>query len=123
MRKIKAKLRDVSYSSAVGSLMYIMVYTWPDLAHAMNVVSGFMGNLGKAHWVVVKWMFKYLRGSLCTGLVYGGAGNEIEAKILGYSDVEYAVDQDRRRSTTGYVFKIWDATASWKASLQHVVIL
>jgi len=55
MRKIKAKMRDVSYSSAVGSLMYNMV---------------------------------------C-----------------------------RRRSTTGYVFKIWDATVSWKASLQHVVAL
>ena len=123
MRKIKAKMRDVSYSSAVGSLMYNMVCTRPDLAHAMSVVSWFMENLGKAHWGAVKWMFKYLRGSLSSGLVYGGAEKEIEAKILGYFDVDYAADQDRRRSTTGYVFKIWDVTVSWKVSLQHVVAL
>ena len=46
-------------------------------------------------------MFKYLRGSLGIGLVYGGAKKEIEAKILGYFDADYAPDQDRRRSTTG----------------------
>ena len=89
----------------------------------MSVVSWFMANLGKAHWGAVKWMFEYLRGSLGTCLVYGGAGQEIEAKILGYSDANYAADQDRRRSTTGYVFKIWDVTVSWKVILQHVVAL
>jgi len=67
-------------------------------------------------------MVKYLRGLLGTSLIYGEAGQEIEAKILGYFDANYAADQDRRRSTTGYVFKIWDATMSWKASLQHVTL-
>lgn len=45
----KAKKRDVPYSSAVGSLMYNMVCTRPNLAHAMSVVSQFMANPGKAH--------------------------------------------------------------------------
>ena len=82
-----------------------------------------MSNPGKAHWGVVKWMFKYLRGSLGTGLVYGGVWKELEAKILGYSDADYAANQTRRRSTTGYVFKVWDAIVSWKAILQYVVAL
>ena len=91
----KAEMRNVPYSSAVGSLMYSMVYARPDLAHAMSVVSRFMANPGKAHGGAIKWMFKYLRGSLGTGLVYGGAGKELEAKILGYSDANYAANQDR----------------------------
>ena len=92
----KAEMRNVPYSSATGSLIYNMVCTRLDLAHVMSVVSRFMANLGKAHWGMVKWVFKYLRGSLGTGLVYGGAGKEIEAKILGYSDADYAADMDRR---------------------------
>ena len=68
--------------------------------------------VGKVHWGAIKWMFKYLKGSLGTGLVYGGAEKGIETKTLGYSDADYAADQDRRRPTTGYVFKTWNATVS-----------
>jgi ATP-binding cassette subfamily B (MDR/TAP) protein 1 len=39
----------VSYSSAVGSLMYVMVCSRPDLSHAMSLVSRYMANPGKEH--------------------------------------------------------------------------
>jgi ATP-binding cassette subfamily B (MDR/TAP) protein 1 len=48
----------VPYSSAIGSLMYAMVCSRPDLAHAMSVVSRYMVNLGKEHWNAVQWIFK-----------------------------------------------------------------
>eukprot|EP00253_Pinus_taeda_P022579 PITA_22579 len=51
------------YSSAVGSLMYAMVCTRPDIAHAMGVLSRFMSKLGKEHWTKVKWVSTYLRGT------------------------------------------------------------
>ena len=37
----------IPYSSAVGSLMYSMVCTRPDIAHVVGVVSSYMNNLGK----------------------------------------------------------------------------
>lgn len=40
----------IPYSSAVGSLMYAMVYTMPDISHAVRMVSRFLSNLGKDHW-------------------------------------------------------------------------
>jgi hypothetical protein len=40
----------VPYSNAVGSLMYTMVCSRPDLSHALSVVSRFMANPGKEHW-------------------------------------------------------------------------
>jgi hypothetical protein len=43
----------VPYSSVVGSLMYAMVCSHPDLAHAMSVVSRYMANPGKERWNVV----------------------------------------------------------------------
>ena len=39
----------VPYASAVGSLMYVMVCTRPDIAHAVGVVTRYMANPGKAH--------------------------------------------------------------------------
>ena len=44
------EMREIPYSSAVGSLMYNMVCTWLDLAHAMSVISRFMANPRKTHW-------------------------------------------------------------------------
>nr|GFC66172.1 retrovirus-related Pol polyprotein from transposon TNT 1-94 [Tanacetum cinerariifolium] len=55
------KMDSVKYASAVGSLMYAMVCTRPDLAHAFGVVSWFLSNPGKKYWEAVKWIFRYLR--------------------------------------------------------------
>ena len=56
-------MAKVPYSSVVGSLMYAMVCTRPDIAHAVGVVSRFLKNPGKEHWKAVKWILMYLRGS------------------------------------------------------------
>nr|GEV48213.1 putative polyprotein [Tanacetum cinerariifolium] len=52
-------MKTVPYSSVVGSLMYAMVCTRPDLAHTVSVVSRFMANPGKAHWKAVKWILQW----------------------------------------------------------------
>jgi hypothetical protein len=53
-------MSKVPYLSVVGSLMYVMVFTRPDIAHAVGVVSRCTNNLGKEHWVAVKWILRYL---------------------------------------------------------------
>ena len=62
----------VPYASAVSSLMYAMVYTRPNIAHAVGVLSKFMSKLGKEHWTAVKRVFRYLRGASDYGLCYQG---------------------------------------------------
>ena len=49
-------MEKVPYTNLVGSIMYIMVCTRPDLCQAVSVVSRFMGNPGIEHWKAVKWM-------------------------------------------------------------------
>ena len=56
-------MSKVPYASAVGSLMYEMVYTRADIAHAVGVVSRYMNNPGKENWMAVKWILRYLRGA------------------------------------------------------------
>ena len=59
----KDTMKDVPYASAVGSLMYAMVCTRPDIAYVVGIMSRFITNLGKEHWVAVKWILRNLRGS------------------------------------------------------------
>ena len=61
----------VLYASAVGSLMYAMVCTRPNIAHAVGVVSRYMANPGKEHWEAVKSLLRYLRGTSSTSLCFG----------------------------------------------------
>ncbi|RVW94385.1 Retrovirus-related Pol polyprotein from transposon TNT 1-94 [Vitis vinifera] len=63
-------MSKVPYASAIGSLMYAMVCTRPDIAHAVGVVSRFMSKPGKQHWEAVKWILRYLKGSLDTCLCF-----------------------------------------------------
>uniref|UniRef100_A0A3Q7HRQ0 Reverse transcriptase Ty1/copia-type domain-containing protein n=1 Tax=Solanum lycopersicum TaxID=4081 RepID=A0A3Q7HRQ0_SOLLC len=114
----KEYMSRVPYASAVGSLMYAMVWTRPDLAHAVSVVSKFMGQPGKEHWQAVKRIFRYLRGTSDVGLIYGG---DTQCLVSGYSDSDYAGDVDTRRSMNGYVFTLGGSVVSWKATLQPTV--
>ncbi|KAK9676069.1 hypothetical protein RND81_11G051600 [Saponaria officinalis] len=45
----KSYMSTVPYASAVGSLMYVMVCTRPDIAHAVSVVSRFLAQPGNEH--------------------------------------------------------------------------
>ena len=117
------EMKKISYSSAVGSLIYCVVYIRSDLAHAMSVASKFMANLEKDYWTAVKWILRYLKGTINMVLIYGGASLDVKSNILEFTDADYVVDIDKRRSFMGYVFKLWNSTISWKTNLQSVVAL
>ncbi|KAG8499626.1 hypothetical protein CXB51_006086 [Gossypium anomalum] len=112
-------MSHVPYSSAVGSLMYAMVYSLPDLSYAVSAVSRYMANPGKEHWKAVQWILRYLRGTTDVCLQFG----RTEDGVIGYVDADFAGDLDRRRSLTGYVFTIGGCAISWKATLQTTVAL
>ena len=59
----KEEMKNVPYSSVVGSLIYVMICTRPNIAYAISDVSRFLSNPRKEHWVTVKWIFKYLRST------------------------------------------------------------
>ncbi|KAJ4718340.1 Retrovirus-related Pol polyprotein from transposon TNT 1-94 [Melia azedarach] len=116
----KEYMSRVLYASVVGSLMYAMVCTRPDLAQSVSVVSRFMGEPGKEHWQAVKRIFRYLKGTFDVGLIYRG---DTQCLVTGFSDSDYAGDVDSRRSMTGYVFTLGSSVVSCKATLQPTVTL
>ncbi|KAH9651033.1 hypothetical protein KPL70_026595 [Citrus sinensis] len=118
----EVKMADIPYSQAVGSLMYAMVCTRADIAYAVSIVSRFMSNPGKLHWDAVKWVMRYLKGTLDYGLMYGKSKHEV-CEVRGYVDSDFAGDLDRRKSISGYLFMLDSCLISWKATLQHIVAL
>uniref|UniRef100_A0A1J3F7G4 Retrovirus-related Pol polyprotein from transposon TNT 1-94 n=1 Tax=Noccaea caerulescens TaxID=107243 RepID=A0A1J3F7G4_NOCCA len=108
------------YSSAVGSVMYAMIGTRPDIAYAIGLISRFMSKPGIMHWEAVKWLLRYIRGTADLNLVFTKNKN---FSVQGYCDSDFAGDLDRRRSTSGYVFTVGGNTVSWKSNLQPVVTL
>ena len=90
-------MSHVPYANVIGSLMYVMICTRPDLAYAVSMVSQYMHNPGKKHWSVVKWIFRYLKGTSHIGLVFDKKMVTTD-NVVGYVDSDYAGDLDRRRS-------------------------
>ncbi|KAE8672700.1 putative ribonuclease H protein [Hibiscus syriacus] len=114
-------MAKVSYSNAVGCLMYAMVCTRPDLAHVVSQVCKYMSKPGKQYWEAVKWIFRYLKGTVGHGMVFGSQRDN--PLVVGYVDSDYAGDLDNRRSTTGYVFTLGGGPICWKSTVQSVVAL
>ena len=115
----RAYMAKVPYASAIGSLMYVMVCTRPDIAQAVGAVSRYMNNPGKLHWEAVKWILRYLRGTTGKALCFKG-GDTI---LTGYVDADLAGNVDIRRSTTGYVYTLGGTAVSWGSQLQKIVAL
>nr|GEV53395.1 hypothetical protein [Tanacetum cinerariifolium] len=66
------RMQNVPYASVVGSIMYAVRCTRPDVAFAQNVTSRFQQNPGDIHWTTVKNILEYLRNTEDMFLVYGG---------------------------------------------------
>eukprot|EP00253_Pinus_taeda_P005753 PITA_05753 len=117
-------ISHVPYASAIGSLMYSMVCTRPNIVHAVGVLSRFMSKPGKEHWAAVKWVFRYLCGTSDYGLCYQGRPRlDKVLDIHGFVDADWAGDLDKRRSTSGYVFILFGGVVSWMSKKQSVVAL
>ncbi|GJW94851.1 retrotransposon protein, putative, ty1-copia subclass [Tanacetum coccineum] len=111
------RMQNVPYASAVGSIMYAVRCTRPDVAFAQNITSRFQQNSGEAHWTAVKNILKYLRNTKDTFLVYGG-NPEAELQVNCYCDAGFETDRDDTKSQTGYVFVLNGGAVVWKSSKQ-----
>ena len=110
-------MRRYPYASAVGSLMYAMLCTRPDICYAVGVVSRYQSNPGLDHWVAVKCILKYLRRTRNYMLVYSGE----DLSLTGYTDSDFQSDRDSRRSTSGSVFTLNGGAVVWRSIKQKCV--
>lgn len=108
------------YQSAVGSLLYLSTKTRPDLTFAVNNVARFCANPSQQHWTAVKRIFRYLKGTQMSGLLFTSSE---PGSLVGYSDADWAGDREDRKSTSGYTYMLSGAAISWRSKKQQTVAL
>nr|GEY88058.1 hypothetical protein [Tanacetum cinerariifolium] len=113
------RMQNVPYASAVGSIMYDVICTRPDVAFAQNITSRFQQNPGDLHWTTVKNIMKYLRNTKDMFPVYGGDIKR-ELRVSCYTHAGYLTDADDLKSQTGYVFVLNGGVVDWKSVKQSI---
>jgi hypothetical protein len=103
-------------------LMYLVIATRPDIAHAVGVLCRFMSKPGPAHWKATKHLFRYLRGSVDYRLTYAPDPSSSQL-FTTYSDADHGGNPDNGRSTSAYVVKMGAGAVSWMSRLQSIVAL
>ncbi|XP_021315208.1 uncharacterized protein LOC110434806 [Sorghum bicolor] len=114
-------IEPTAYRSVIGSLRYL-VNTRPDIAFAVGVVSRFMEAPTKDHWVAVKHILRYLKGTIGYGCKYG-RDTELKPFLLGFSDSDFAGDSEDRKSTTGVAYFLGKNLVTWASQKQKIVAL
>ncbi|KAJ9552655.1 hypothetical protein OSB04_016700 [Centaurea solstitialis] len=87
------KMKLIPYASAIGSIMYAMLCTRPDVAYSISVTSRYQQN----------------------------PGSKDEISVTGYYDASFQTDRDDYKSQSGYVFTLNGGAISWKSSKQDTI--
>ena len=91
------RMSSIPYALTVGSIIYAMPCTMPDVAYALGIVSRFQTDPREDHWKAVKNILKFLRRTRDIFLIYGGSN----LKLKGYTDSNFQFDPDDSKSILG----------------------
>ena len=109
-----------SYQQVIGSLLYIMIGTRPDIAYAVTKLSQFAANPTQDHLNRALYICRYLLGTSEYALVFDGKSN---GGLIAYADSDWASDPITRKSTTGYLVKLANGTFCWNSRAQKSIAL
>ncbi|KAI5410334.1 hypothetical protein KIW84_055724 [Lathyrus oleraceus] len=90
------RMNKIPYASAIGSIMYVMLCTQPDVSCALSATSRYQSDPSDAHWE--------------------------ELALIGYTGASFQTDKDDFRSQSSYVFCLNGGAVSWKSSKQYTVV-
>ena len=110
------------YATLIGSLMYLALGTWPDIAYAINRLAQFTQEPKPKHWTVIKQIFRYLKRTQNNTLTYGGANELLNENLNIFCNADWAGGSDRK-STSGYVITIAGGAVAWSSKKQASVAL
>ena len=116
-QKEENMMRQVTYASVVGSLMYAILCIRPNICYSIGMVSQYQSNPKPKHWQAVKHILKYLWRTRDYMLIY-----RCEDLIpIGYTDLDFQLDLDFRKSTSGCMFTLEGGAISWRSVNQSYI--
>ena len=87
----------------VGSLIYAMTCTRPDLSFVVMKLSQNLSNPRACDLLLLKHVFQYIKKTIDYSLTFRKTEN---LKLIGYCDADWASNLENRRSITGYCFSL-----------------
>ena len=91
---------QIEYASAIGSLMYDMHCTRPNIAFTVCKLSRFTSNPSVEHWKAIARVLGYLKKTMNLGLLY----NKFPVVLEGYTNPRWIASTKDNMSTSGWVF-------------------
>ena len=108
------------YQQVIGSLLYLMLGTWPDITYAVIKLSQFSVNPSQIHLDKVMYNMHYLVGTQHYKIVYNG---KVAGGLIAFTDSDWAADETKCCSTTGYFTVLASSSVCWQSHLQKIVVL
>lgn len=108
------------YQRKVGSLLFAAIALRPDIAFAVSRLSRFNQRPGKQHHNAAHRVFQYLFRTQDYCICYGGETRDISSFVCG-SDASFADNILDRKSSQGYLMKLFGGAVAWRANKQDTV--
>jgi hypothetical protein len=103
----------------IGSLLYVTASRL-DIMQAIGLVAGFQYAPKERHVLVVKRIFRYLKGTLDFDLWYSRSK---DFTLTSYIDVDWERSIDDNKSTIGEAFFLGNCLVSWLRKKQNSISL
>ena len=110
---------EIKYRNLIGALLYISSGTRPDISQSVNYLSRFQNSCNETHWKYALRILKYLYLTKELSLQY--KRNENCNLIDSYVDADWAGDNIDRKSTSGYVIRLFGNMIDWKSRKQQSI--
>jgi hypothetical protein len=106
----------------MGSVMFPIVYSRPDIAFAISKLAQFMDEPNASHIRSMKTLLRYLRETIDLSIQYS-PHKESNNQVIGYSDADYTNNKYNRKSVSGMIFMLNGGPISWRSKKQKLILI
>jgi len=106
------------YQQVIGSLLYLILGTHPDIAFAVTKMLQFAANPSEEHLSKALYICHYLVGTANYLLTYGRSRDG----IIAYADADWG-SVHTRQSNTGFIVLMSGTAVSWQSKAQKTIVL
>ncbi|CCA75880.1 hypothetical protein PIIN_09876 [Serendipita indica DSM 11827] len=114
----KLEMQNVPYREAFGKLIYLATATRSDISYSVGMLCRFSENPGRAHWLALKRVLRYLPKTTNYKLTYGLEPDSDEL-FTTHSDADLGGNADNTSSTAGFIMSIGGGAVMWSSRLQR----
>ncbi|XP_074278566.1 secreted RxLR effector protein 161-like [Silene latifolia] len=116
-KNMSESVDQAGYAKILGSVMYLMCSSRPNIAYSVGRLSRYTHNPGRDHWSALVRLLRYLKGTADLGLSCCGYRPVLE----GYYDANWISESNDIHSTSGYIFTLAGEVVSWRSSKQTCI--